>query len=162
MTTGYVVTLVLVDSAAWLIIHLGVAYVFTQLPGHWFDPSAVLFRERGWERGGRLYRDGFRVARWKHMLPDGAAWFRGGFRKAGLASSTPAYLQRFVRETCRGELVHWIVFLCAPLFFLWNPWPVGVVMLVYAAAANLPCILVQRYNRIRIVRLARARQRAAG
>jgi glycosyl-4,4'-diaponeurosporenoate acyltransferase len=37
------------------------------------------------------------------------------------------------------------------LFLLWNP-PVGVaVNVVYAIAANVPCILAQRYNRPRVL-----------
>jgi glycosyl-4,4'-diaponeurosporenoate acyltransferase len=66
------------------------------------------------------------------------------------------YLERFGRETCRGEAVHWVVLLCASLFFLWNPWWAGLAMVVYALIVNVPCILAQRYNRIR---LARVRQR---
>jgi glycosyl-4,4'-diaponeurosporenoate acyltransferase len=37
------------------------------------------------------------------------------------------------------------------LFLLWNP-PVGVAAnVVYAIAANVPCILAQRYNRPRVL-----------
>ena len=44
--------------------------------------------------------------------------------------------------------------MCAsPLFFLWNrPW-VGGLMVAYGILGNLPCILVQRYNRLRLTRL---------
>jgi glycosyl-4,4'-diaponeurosporenoate acyltransferase len=45
----------------------------------------------------------------------------------------------------------------SPLFLLWNPWWLGLVMIAYAVVANGPCILIQRYNRGRLVRvLARA------
>lgn len=71
-----------------------------------------------------------------------------------LFTLSPAYLERFVRETCRGEAVHWVVFACALLFFLWNPWWIGLIMVAYAAAVNVPCIIAQRYNRIRLVRLS--------
>ena len=37
------------------------------------------------------------------------------------------------------------------LFLLWNP-PVGVAAnVVYAFAANVPCILAQWYNRLRVL-----------
>lgn len=153
MTTGDVIRLVAIDSAAWLVIHLGAAWAGTRLPHRWFHPEGALFRERGWEQGGRIYERGFRVTAWKHLLPDGAALFRGGFRKARLRTASRAYLERFRVETCRGELVHWVVLFCAPLFFLWNPWWVGCLMIAYAVAANLPCILVQRFNRIRLSRI---------
>ncbi|MCF7734052.1 MAG: hypothetical protein K9N23_20380 [Akkermansiaceae bacterium] len=35
----------------------------------------------------------------------------------------------------------------------WNSWWADAVMAAYAIAANLPCILAQRYNRLRLRRL---------
>jgi glycosyl-4,4'-diaponeurosporenoate acyltransferase len=52
------------------------------------------------------------------------------------------------------------MFCCLPLFFLWNPPWACLVMTTYALAANLPCILAQRYNRIAVNRALRSRQRA--
>jgi glycosyl-4,4'-diaponeurosporenoate acyltransferase len=43
--------------------------------------------------------------------------------------------------------------LMTPAFVVWNPWWVEIAMVVYALAANLPCLLVQRYNRARLARL---------
>lgn len=39
-----------------------------------------------------------------------------------------------------------------PLFFLWNPWWADLVIVAYAIAANVPCIVAQRYNRVRFQR----------
>ena len=93
------------------------------------------------------------MRRWKGLLPDGAALFKKGFRKKKLNARDPGYMERFVKETCRGEAVHWAVLGCSFLFFLWNPWWAGLIMVVYALAANLPCIVTQRYNRIRLMRV---------
>ena len=91
---------------------------------------------------------------WKGMLPEGAAFFRGGFRKAKLLRRDPEYIERFIRETCRGELVHWVTLAFAPLFILWNPaWAIAVMM-GYGIVANVPCIVTQRYNRLRLARAA--------
>jgi glycosyl-4,4'-diaponeurosporenoate acyltransferase len=147
---------VIVDVLAWLVVHLGVAWAVTRLDPRRFDPRAWLFRERALERGGRLYQRLFRIESWKGSLPDGARLFRRGFRKKQLAARSPEYLARFRVETCRGELAHWIVVACAPLFFLWNPPWVGLVMIAYALLANLPCILAQRYNRLRLGRVLRS------
>jgi glycosyl-4,4'-diaponeurosporenoate acyltransferase len=40
-----------------------------------------------------------------------------------------------------------------PIFFLWNVWWGGVIMVVYLLFANIPCILLQRYNRARLMRV---------
>jgi glycosyl-4,4'-diaponeurosporenoate acyltransferase len=89
----------------------------------------------------------------KDRLPDAARWFDGGFAKGSLAAHDPAYLRRFIRETWRGELCHWFALGCVPVFFLWNPWWADMVMVGYAMMANIPCILAQRYNRLRLRRL---------
>ena len=146
-------SLVVVNILAWAAIHLAVPLAVTRLRARRFRPGSWLYRERSWERHGELYTRLFRVERWKRLLPDGAALFKRGFRKKRLASRAPAYLERFRLETCRSELSHLLVILAAPLFWLWNPPPIGWVMISYALAVNLPCIVAQRYNRSRLNRV---------
>ena len=81
--------------------------------------------------------------------PNGAALFKKGFRKKRMTSLNKEYLDRFILEVCRAELAHWVVILSSPVFFICNYWWAGFIMIAYAFAANLPCILAQRYNRIR-------------
>jgi hypothetical protein len=68
---------------------------------------------------------------------------------------SPTYCRQFVRETCRPELCHWLVFALVPLFFLRNPWYVACLMVPYAIAVNALGIIAQRYNRPRLEALAR-------
>ena len=140
---------IVLNVAGWPVIQIGLAWIFTRLPAAWFHPGPV----QAWEQGGRFYERDLAIKRWKDHLPDAARWFTGGFAKGRLAGTTNDYLRRFVQETWRGELCHWIALGCTPLFFLWNPWWADLVMTIYALAANLPCILVQRYNRGRMQRL---------
>jgi glycosyl-4,4'-diaponeurosporenoate acyltransferase len=150
---------VALDIVAWLVIHLGAAWVGTRLPNSLYKRDRWLCRPRDWERDGDLYVRVFAVKRWKHLLPDGAQLFRGGFAKKYLRDSSSMYLRTFIGETRRAEVTHWLAMLPAPIFFIWNLWPVGIFMLVYAAAANMPCIITQRYNRARLTRVV-ARQQA--
>jgi len=154
--------LVLIDSVTWGALHMGVAWGGTQLPAAWFSPRFPLFLPMGWEDHGRFYERVFRVRRWKRLLPDGSAWFRRGFRKGRLGASNSAYLEQFVRETCRGEAVHWVVMSCGWLFFAWNPPWLAWCMVAYALTANLPCIITQRYNRLRMTRVIRRGHPASG
>jgi glycosyl-4,4'-diaponeurosporenoate acyltransferase len=144
-----IVWIVVLNVVGWLIIQLGLAWAFTRLPVDWFRPGPG----GAWEQGGRFYERVWAIKRWKDLLPDAARWFTGGFAKGKLAGANPAYYERFIRETWRGELCHWCAIGCAPIFFLWNPWWGELIIVAYALAANLPCILVQRYNRLRIARL---------
>lgn len=145
--------LVVLNVAAWLLVHLGVAYAATQRPIERVDLDSWLLRARRFEDGGRFYERTLRITRWKGKLPDGAALFKKGFRKKSFAARDTAYLRRFALETGRSEIAHWVVISFAPLFFLWNPPWAGVAMIGYALLANAPCILAQRYNRHRLRRL---------
>ncbi len=141
--------IIVLNVAGWLVIQLGLAWAFTRIPVSWFNPGGA----RAWERSGRFYERVFGIKSWKDRLPDAARWFGGGFAKGTLTGTKADYLRRFIRETWRGELCHCFALGCTPLFFLWNPWWGDAVILVYAVAANLPCIVVQRYNRLRLGRL---------
>lgn len=148
-----VIWTIFINIFLWLAIHLSFAYIITILPQKLIDTKSFVFTQRNWESNGKLYENIFKVRTWKELLPDGAALFKKGFKKKRLASLDNQYIERFVIETCRGELVHWIVIFISPVFFIWNPLWAGLVMIIYALLANLPCIIAQRYNRIRFQRL---------
>ncbi len=140
----------------WPILQLAIARFTLSLPIKIFSRESRLYKIRSWEREGKLYRNWLAVHRWKRRLPDGAAWF-GGFPKKQPVGRDPAYLGRFILETRRSELTHWCMLGCFPIFFFWNPPWACAVMAVYAVAANLPFIIVQRYNRAILLRI-RSRQ----
>jgi glycosyl-4,4'-diaponeurosporenoate acyltransferase len=132
---------------------MGVSYIMSQMRLEYFNPQSWAFRRRDWENDGRVYQETFFVKKWKGLLPEGAALFAQGFRKKHLKEKNEDYFSLFVAETCRSEAVHWVTMIFSPLFFLWNPLWVGVGMVGYALFANLPCIVTQRYNRIRLARV---------
>lgn len=138
---------------AWLVIQFGLAWGFTQLAADRFDPHNFFARTKKWERDGRFYEHAVGIKRWKDKLPDASRMFRGGFAKANLQTASPEFLERFLRETWRGELVHWFALITLPVFCIWNPlWGVCVNAAV-AVAVNFPCILALRYNRARFLRV---------
>lgn len=144
---------IIVDFAAWFFVHMGSALLTLNLPDRFFDNDNYLYRSRNWEKSGEIWQNLFRVRAWKDRLPDGATILKKGFPKKKLQSRDPDYLAAFIRESRRAELTHWIAMPPAVLFFLWNPPPVGLIMIVYALAANIPCVVAQRYNRARLQRI---------
>lgn len=137
------------DIMAWFIIHMGISWVFTRLSSNRFETAYFPLKINAFETR-HLYESVLKVKAWKSFLPDAAVWFTGGFAKKSLAEHSHSYFQKFIVETRRGELAHWATIAWAPLFILWNPPWVGLLMLVYAFGANMPCIIVQRYNRLRL------------
>ena len=141
------------DFIMWFFIHVGVSLSIARSRWPLFNPESWLYRERSWEKNGKMYDVIFRIKRWKRFLPDGAVIFWNGFRKKNLYSSDTRYIQSFIMETCQAELTHWIIFAFSIIFFLWNLWWVGMIMIAYAFVVNIPCVITQRYNRIRLRRV---------
>lgn len=162
MNPTHIVQLVLVNTLAWLVIQLGFAWLGTRMPARFFRHRGGWFRIRRFEADGRFYETGFQVRVWKDLMPDGAKLFKRGFPKGRLVGKDADYLGNFVLETRRGEAVHLAVILASAFFFLWNPPEIAIWMVVYALVANLPCMVIQRYNRGRMERIlnqAAARRR---
>lgn len=147
LPTGWTVVLCI---SGWFLFQLAAALVCLMLPERIFSPDRFLFRKRDWEQGGRIYKRLFRVERWKHLLPDGAAITKGGYRKKKLTDFSRDNLDRFLMESCRAELTHLLAILPFWIFGFIGPPRIIWYMLVYALTVNLPCMIVQRYNRPRV------------
>jgi glycosyl-4,4'-diaponeurosporenoate acyltransferase len=149
------------NIVVWSCWSVGVGYVGNRRPIRSFAADRWWSRLRRAERGGRWHADTLHIKAWKDRLPELGGLFANGFAKRS-ARRDRDHLERFVVETRRAEWVHWVVFLLWPVFGLWNPpWAVAV-MFIYAIVANVPCLLVQRYNRARLLdALARLERRAA-
>lgn len=139
----------ILNVTLWPVIQMTLAWGFMRMPAAWFETP-----DRGFHLETRVfYERWFGVKHWKDLLPDGASWFGGGFAKNELTATDAGHLQKFIRETRRGEICHGCAFLFVPIFFLWNPWWGDLVIVAYAVIANLPCVIAQRYNRIRMRRV---------
>lgn len=143
--------LIAVNAGAWVTVQMALAWSFTRMPTRWFHGGSLY----AWETGGRIYEQYAGVKAWKALLPDGASWFAGGIPKRTLTGRSPAVLKQFVTESIRGEITHWCAIAVTPVFLFWNPLWALPLHLAYAIAANLPCIIVQRYNRARLLRALR-------
>lgn len=113
-----------------------------------------------WERGGRVYEKlGIRF--WQARLPDMSRILPGIMPEKRLAGRgiTAANLERMLRETVVAEAVHGLLILaglvCVPI------WPGlgGWAFFGLFALGNLPFILIQRYNRPRLLRLYEKQKR---
>lgn len=149
---------IVVDVIAWGVFHSATGYAAHRLDEDRLSRDGWLLRRRRFETATR-YRHWLRINRWKDKVPEAGGLFPGGVSKRQLPAYDDDGLRLFVRETRRAELGHWWALFCGPLFVLWNP-PLAAVLLVgYGVLANLPFILIQRYNRIRTLALIERRSR---
>ncbi len=145
--------LIIANALAWPIIQVGCGYISHRLSYETLNCLSRILRTRSWELEGTLYQRLFRVKKWKSLLPSGGTIFPGGFSLKRVESLDRAYLKRWVIESYRAEVAHWTALFPVVLFLLWNP-PLGwAINVLYALIVNVPCIIVQRYNRPRLLNI---------
>lgn len=110
-----------------------------------------VFQTRGWEKEGQLYQKIFKVKAWKEHIPSISS-----FDKKNLSRDiTGDYVEIYLLESIRAELCHaLIVFLSIPIIIL-SPSSFNLSIIVWTVSANIPCIIIQRYNRPRFEALAK-------
>ena len=150
---------ILLCFLVWPFLQVATALFCLNLPDRYYSPNSFFYKAHRFERDGRIYNQVFRVKRWKHLLPDGGTvWKKRGFKKKRLDSFSKENLNRFLIESARGELTHWLAIFPFWLFWLFTPAIVPWIMLIYALLVNMPCIIAQRYNRPRVQRLLKRKQ----
>lgn len=121
-------------------------------PQQWLNPEKGLFRCFPFEKEGRLYEK-LNIRKWHKRLPDMSRILPSVMPAKRLRSTYREDLPVMIRETCVAELVHIGGSLAGfGCLWLWSGIG-GAVVSVLFALGNIPFILIQRYNRPRLLRL---------
>lgn len=155
MNVSAILKLILLNSVIWLSIHLTLSILATKIPEEFLERKGHWFRLASWEEEGAFWQRWLHIRSWKDLLPDSTLFFNQNYDLSRLSSVKEEDLNRFLIETRRAELTHWLSILPSGLFFLWNPPWAGWINLLYGIGVNLPFILIQRYNRPRLEKLFR-------
>lgn len=132
---------------------LGVPAFFLgeKLPRKWFHYDRFPFRSFAWEKEGRIYEK-IGIQKWKNRTPDMSKYLKRAFAKQGNLLRDPEHLRRLVAETCSAEFVHAVLILLSPVFlFLMDE--LGLLSMIVYIIGNLVSLVIQRYNRPRIVKI---------
>ena len=141
---------VLASAGLWLGWSVLVGALANQLPLRWLLTPGTALPAAAVRAALQRYERGWHLRAWKGWIPDAGAALPGGIAKASLARRDGQALQRLIAETRRAELVHWALWPAWGITALWLP-PLGVLLnLLFASLFNLPCLLLQRYNRLRL------------
>ena len=110
------------------------------MPKRWFDYRAAAF-----ERDGQVY-EALGIRRWQNRVPDMSRIFPHLMPPKRMTAHLDAQtLLVMIRETCVAELTHWLL--------LFAGLAIPAICVFYCIFGNLIFILIQRYNRPRLVRL---------
>lgn len=143
-------------ALGWLSWSLLVGALANRVPASWLAAGHWIWR-RPWRESCQGFERRLAIRRWKGWLPDAGNALPKGVAKAALVGRNRADLERLVLETRRAELVHLLLW---PFWIVTSRWlePAGVLLnLLFACGFNLPCIWIQRYNRLRLNRLLERR-----
>jgi glycosyl-4,4'-diaponeurosporenoate acyltransferase len=136
----------------WPILQFAAFLSSSMIVDRFLTVNSIIFKPFRWEEQGEIYNRLFMIHRWKRYLPDGAIGKRS-FKKKKLESKSGDHLERFLVESCRAELSHWFAITPFWIFGFFAPIRVVPYMLLYALVVNIPCIMAQRYNRPRTIRV---------
>lgn len=122
------------------------------LPRENFDYNAFPFRTYKWEKNGAVYQKIY-IQKWKDHVPDMSKYVKTMFAKKIVSVRDPKYTHMLILETCVAEFTHYILILCSPIFTHYLEGAAGYIAMIAYALGNLPFVLIQRFNRPRLIAL---------
>ena len=117
------------------------------------DYTKFPYRSYSFERGGKIYEKiGIRF--WKDKVPDMSTLLKHLIKKEVCFKSSAADVRRQIQETCVAERTHHaLIILSLPMLIYWKSKWAFFCEAIYILLLNLPFILIQRYNRPRLIAL---------
>lgn len=147
----------------WFLSITGVIAFFAGrlLPKKWFRADLFPYRSYKFEQDGRIY-DKLNIRKWQNKVPDMSRILPKWMPAKNLSGNFKERLPRMLQETCVAELIH--ALLCVTGLYCLKLYPgIGgvIILLLHTFFFNLPFILIQRYNRPRLIKLTRRIQQEA-
>jgi len=123
------------------------------IPKRWLKPETGWFRCFPFEKNGAVYEK-LGVQRWQNKVPDMSRILPFMMPAKNLCGDYEERLPTMITETCVAELVHiFVAVLGLPCLWIWPGAGGAVVTAIHILLLNLPFIVIQRYNRPRLLRL---------
>ena len=118
-------------------------------------PDKGLFRCFDFEKNGMLYEK-LNIRKWQAKVPDMSKILPFLMPPKNLTGNYEQRLPTMIHETCVAELTHVVVSILG--LHCLRIWPSAggiAVTAIFIVFLNVPYILIQRYNRPRLIRLQR-------
>lgn len=127
------------------------------LPRDAFNPNGWFFRGKPFEKDGVFY-ERLGIRRWKDKMPEKSRVVKYECSKTITSMHDMGHIARLIMETCVAEAVHLALIIAAFFLPLLVRGPALVIGWILAILFNLPCLLIQRYNRPRLAGMFRRMQ----
>ncbi|MBR5527447.1 MAG: hypothetical protein IKV97_00475 [Clostridia bacterium] len=123
------------------------------IPERFLDPDKFPFRALPFEKDGEIYEK-LSIKSWQSKLPDMSKVFTSFMPPKNITGHLDvATLQLMIKETCVAELVHIILMATGLGSFRFFKAKTAFIVYLIFVFINLPFIIIQRYNRPRLVHL---------
>lgn len=123
------------------------------LPKKWFDPTRLPFQALPFEKDGAFY-DRFGIRFWHKKAPDMSRILPRFIPKKALEKGFSRNLPRMLQETCVAEVTHFFLIFAGLGILRYMPSVFGVLLWLFYTVINLGFIMIQRYNRPRLMHLS--------
>lgn len=144
--------IVLTNLLLMVVWHLIVLLLCKKLDESFFDYHKFIYATKKWEQDGRFYTRVLKIKKWKDKLPQYVS--KNGFSKRSLnfKGMDKDYLDRFILETCRAEWNHLMCCMYWVVSVFVNSSFYAFVFSVIPIILNAPFLVIQRFNRIRLLK----------
>lgn len=122
-------------------------------PRKWINENKFPFKSFKFEKNGKIY-DYIKIKKWKTKLPDASCILYKIMPKKRLETKSTEYAKVLIKESCIAESTHVIVGALSWICILIWKRKHGLYVAIIFNILNLPFILIQRYNRPRLKKLA--------
>ena len=125
------------------------SYIVNLIPYSLLHKVYPLFCARRWEKDGQIYQRIFHIRAWKDYIPA-----IGAFDKKHInAHPDRKYLSMYLLESLRAELCHELAMILSIAVMAASTQPAKGKILLWSIALNMPCTMIQRFNRPRFEHL---------
>ena len=144
----------------YLIISFCSFYIGRILPKSWFRYDGFFYRARRFEQNGRLYEK-LGIKKWQNRLPDMSRIFPKIVPAKSMSGNYKDRLPPMIEETCIAEFTHNALNLVGLYgLTMWDSPLRYPLTVTYIVVFNLPYVMIQRYNRPRLLRVYRKLMRS--
>lgn len=131
------------------------------IPKSWINPDLFPYKACQFENDGRFYEQ-FCIKKWQNKVLDMSKIFPKIIPQKKIRDNLQDALPLMIKETCIAELIHWFLFV--PVLYCFVLWEGlgGVIVVTLYEFFNLGYVMIQRYNRPRLINTLRRIEKRNG